>query len=333
MKRSSREVEELIRRVGPTKPDWWDDVKLDYPKTLDLSWPKPKRGAKWDQNKNPGQYLIGVVYRQPRRGRSAAKLYRHIVDVNGDNPQARQNGMQALGHVYARFLCDYPRAAYWYQKVARERRNMSTRDAVDLAECYWQLGNKSKAERVLRSLGRGTTKLWAEIGELDEALAVARRESRGNWPHNAFLAAGNAYRSHGRYSDAMGLYRKLTRIKPQGKRARGLQRMKTLGQQSTAATEVYQDLDLGNAKDGTYRGGGEGFRGTMQVDVTIRDGAIEDIKVVKHREDWPFRSLTEMPRRLVERQGVKGVHAVTGATNTSNAIVNATGDAIRKALQ
>ena len=217
--------------------------------------------------------------------------------------------------------------------MAREKRSLNTREAVGLAECYWQMGSKSKAERVLRSLGGGTTKLWAEIGELDKALAVARRESRGNWPHNALLAAGNAYRSHGRYADAMGLYRKLARIKPRGERTKGLQRMKTLGQQSIAATETYQDLDLGNAKDGTHTGVGEGFRGPVQVNVVIKDGAIEDIKVVKHREDWPFRSLTEMPRKLVERQGVKGVHAVTGATFTSNAIANATGDAIRKALR
>jgi len=333
VKRSSREVVELIRRVGPTKPDWWDDVRLDYPKTLDLSWPKPKRGAKWNPQKNPSQYLMSVIYRQPRRWRSAAKLFQHIIDISDDNDRARHNAMQSLGLVYARFLADYPRAAYWWQKVAREKRSLNTREAVGLAECYWQLGSKSKTERVLRSLGGGTTKLWAEIGDLDQALAVARREARGNWPHNAFLAAGNAYRSHGRHRQAMGLYRRLAKLKPQGKRAKGLQRMKKLGQQSIAATEIYQGLDLGKARDGTYTGVGEGFRGPMQVNVVIADGAIEAIKVVKHREDWYFRSLTEVPRRLVKRQGVKGVHAVTGATYTSNGIVNATADAIRKALE
>ena len=88
VKRTSREVESLIRRVGPTKPDWWDDVKLDYPKTLDLSWPRPKKGAPWNQNKNPGQYMISVIYRQPKKWRGAAKLFKHIIDINDDNDYA-----------------------------------------------------------------------------------------------------------------------------------------------------------------------------------------------------------------------------------------------------
>lgn len=327
--RGSRSVEEIIQREGSTKPDWYDSVPLDYPKTLDLSWPQPK--GKWNPQVNVGQYLISVVYRRPDTWRSTAKLFHHIIDISDGNPTARRNAMDRLAHVYSRLLGDFPRAAYWWQRYAKETGDLNNQQAVGLAECYWRLGGKEKAEQILRRLDRGTVKLWAEMGELDEALAAAKEEAKGRWPYEAILAAGNACRSHGRYRDAMVYYKRLATLPADGNGAKNAQRMATLGQQSVRATQVYQDLDLRSARDGEYTGAGDGYRGPVQVKVTVRGGAIQEVKVTQHKEDWYCRSLTDIPRQLTEKQGVRGVHAVTGATYTSNAIVNGAAEALRQA--
>ena len=117
--RGARDVAEIIQRDGATKPEWYDAAPLNYPKTLDLSWPQPK--GKWNPQVNVGQYLITVVYRRPDTWQSTAKLFHHIIDISDQNPTARQNAMDRLAHVYARLLGDYPRAAYWWLRVAKEK--------------------------------------------------------------------------------------------------------------------------------------------------------------------------------------------------------------------
>ena len=37
--RTKSEVDALIAQAGSTSPDWWNSVELEYPETLDLSWP------------------------------------------------------------------------------------------------------------------------------------------------------------------------------------------------------------------------------------------------------------------------------------------------------
>jgi uncharacterized protein with FMN-binding domain len=333
VERSSREVQDLIRRVGPTKPDWFDSVPMDHPQSLDLSWPKPKKGDKWNPQRNPGQYLITIVYRQPGKWRSSAKLFHHIMETNDRGSDAYEQAMDRLGHVYVRLLADYERGAYWRERAIKETGRANIAQMLDLAECYWNLGSKPMAEQTLGRLDRGSTKLWAEMDELAKAIDVARQESKGGWPWTAMLAAANAYRTCGEYDRALSLYEKLAGLDAKGQRPKEAQRLKTVGQQSMVATKVYDGLDLSRAKDGTYTGTGQGYRGSIQVHVTIRAGEIRDVKVGSHHEDWYFRSLTEVPRQLIEHQGVKGVDAVTGATSTSNGIVNAAGEAIGKALR
>ena len=42
--RTRAEVEALIRAAGQTPPDWWEDVPLNYPPALDLTWDDAQRG-------------------------------------------------------------------------------------------------------------------------------------------------------------------------------------------------------------------------------------------------------------------------------------------------
>ena len=51
LKRTRGQVEALIKEAGKTPPEWWDSVQLDYPKTLLLAWPNPRKGEKWQPRK------------------------------------------------------------------------------------------------------------------------------------------------------------------------------------------------------------------------------------------------------------------------------------------
>ena len=47
--------------MGRSPPDWWEKTPLDYPKTLDLSWPEKAEGG-WNNQKHVGQYLWDVIH-------------------------------------------------------------------------------------------------------------------------------------------------------------------------------------------------------------------------------------------------------------------------------
>ncbi len=83
--------------------------------------------------------------------------------------------------------------------------------------------------------------------------------------------------------------------------------------------------------DGTYTGSAEGHVGPVAVQVTIQNGRIADIQIVEH-DTYEFEeAIRELPGRIVNAGKVEGVEAVTGATNTSNAIFQAVTEALRLA--
>ena len=57
------------------------------------------------------------------------------------------------------------------------------------------------------------------------------------------------------------------------------------------------------------------------------------MKVARHEDKQYFGAITETPRLIVQRQGLKGVDAVTGATITSEAIINAVAKALAGATK
>jgi hypothetical protein len=62
------EVLELIDTLGSTPPAWFASTALEYPKTLDLTWPiKAPNG--WNNQKNVGQYKWDIINPNPNRWR------------------------------------------------------------------------------------------------------------------------------------------------------------------------------------------------------------------------------------------------------------------------
>ena len=83
-------------------------------------------------------------------------------------------------------------------------------------------------------------------------------------------------------------------------------------------------------KDGIYHG--EATEGPVKVlaKVTVENQRITDIKLISHRT-WKGKTAEKaIPYRIIEHQSTK-VDAVSGATRSSIAIMNAVEDALQKA--
>ena len=93
------------------------------------------------------------------------------------------------------------------------------------------------------------------------------------------------------------------------------------------AIEFYT-LDPKQAKDGTYTSSSIGYEAEVKVEVVVKNGRIEDVRVVQHREKQFYSSITDTPKKIITRQSFKDVDATTGATITSEAIINATAKAL-----
>ena len=83
---------------------------------------------------------------------------------------------------------------------------------------------------------------------------------------------------------------------------------------------------------GTYTAEANGNNGPVKVEVVVSDNAIESVTVVAHSEtpgicDLPIERI---PAKIVEHQTL-AVDTVSGATNTSNAILKAVTDCMTQA--
>ncbi len=74
--------------------------------------------------------------------------------------------------------------------------------------------------------------------------------------------------------------------------------------------------------------------GNLTVKVTIKNAKIESVEVTQQNET-PNRYVMAEPitRKIVSKQGFDEVDAVTGATETSDAIINAVAKAIVSAMK
>jgi uncharacterized protein with FMN-binding domain len=87
----------------------------------------------------------------------------------------------------------------------------------------------------------------------------------------------------------------------------------------------------GAGKDGTYEGEAKGANGPIKVSVTVKKDKIEDIKIVESSETDGVSDLAlkQIPEAIVKAQGLD-VDAVSGASSTSNAVVDAVKNALEK---
>ena len=82
-------------------------------------------------------------------------------------------------------------------------------------------------------------------------------------------------------------------------------------------------------QDGVYYGYGSGFRGTTEVEVTVEGGVITDITVLSYQDDYKYfvRAEDSVIWQILNYQSAD-VDAVSGATFSSNSIIEAVSDAL-----
>ena len=85
-------------------------------------------------------------------------------------------------------------------------------------------------------------------------------------------------------------------------------------------------------KDGTYTGEGQGNNGPVKVSVEIKKGKISTVKIDEHKETAGIAdvAIERVPKAIVEKQ-TSEVDTVSGATNSSKAIIAATQAALEQA--
>ncbi len=90
----------------------------------------------------------------------------------------------------------------------------------------------------------------------------------------------------------------------------------------------YEQVKL---EDGVYAGKAKRAVGMAEVEVTVKNGMIEDVKILRgFSSPIGRKAFLRLPQRIVEHRSVE-VDAITGATYSSNIIKAAVRDALRKA--
>ncbi|WP_294402368.1 FMN-binding protein [uncultured Ruminococcus sp.] len=86
--------------------------------------------------------------------------------------------------------------------------------------------------------------------------------------------------------------------------------------------------------DGTYNGEAQGYGGTVSVAVTIQEGTITDVAIISAKQEDAayFDAAKGVIDEILEAQTTE-VDTVSGATFSSNGILHAVADALRKAEQ
>lgn len=323
--RTAEKVQQRIDTIGASVPDWLATTEMNHPATLDMTWPK-NPGGPWDESKNIGQYIWGRVNPNVSRWRPGIKLVYHCLDLHQNEPDLLQRDKEKLGVMYFQLLQDYERAAYWLQQADAQP---TTEPGIHLCECYWRLGSKSLAMQALAGnrLHISAIKLYGDMGEVDKALAVTQSFEKTSLFNEAWLNAGDALRAAGRLDEAIAYYQKVL-DKNQARNQEYLSRYKGRAAEAIEAIRLFDQADVSKVADGKYRQSATGYNGPLEVEVTVNNARITQVKVTKHREKQFYAALTDTPQQIVEQQSYRNIDGTSGATITSQAIVNATAKAL-----
>ena len=360
--RSETQIDDLVENVGRTKPKWYDSVPLRFPPTLKLNWQIASRGLK--PHVNLRQYIDTIITPAPDKWKEGVRLMHHTLTVNRTSILRLRRSQQELAKMYFNYFGDCARAAFWY-------RQSGGRNHVPLATCYFRLGCKKLAVKIISQLHDDNTpdgsviRLWAEMNEVDKAVYYAQRAAKAGRPDVAYLAAGDACRRDGQYTKAQDFYQKVVDAE---KGSAYIKRNSARATANIEAVKLQAALRLAQVPDGTYQGQAPGYQTAtpISVSVTMANGSLESVSVGRIRDRLYFTSLVEMPKRIIAKQtflapplpdpGVtvrhrtglvikeepgtvvewlafKGLDTISGATISSQAIFNAAIKALVQAQQ
>jgi len=275
-------------------PEWFDEVKSDY------NTQTPWKDARLHIRKLLGEGKL----------REAVKLtyIYHVVQKNGS----------ADGHEYPMYLFlggEYVWATKVYAERLAPKPKGATFDYNALASLYSRFGEHAKAVQTLQDA----------LAHLpDPPWQINGRATVTDKLGDVYAAMGDLDKAREHYAEAIRLFP--TSNQPYGRH---------LLHRHAAKTQTKLDLlnraalDITKLNDGTYRGAGVGYVEEITATVAVKGGKITDIRL-QHKEKIDMGATTSVPKQIIERQSL-AVDAVTGATVTVQAIVQAVYEALRKA--
>ena len=96
--RTREQVLALIEEAGATRPDWWSTVPLQYPGTLDLSFPHPPPTEEWNARLNVGQFMWSIVNENESRFRQGTMFMHYVLKLNAGDPGVVGRCREQLAH-------------------------------------------------------------------------------------------------------------------------------------------------------------------------------------------------------------------------------------------
>ena len=285
---------EALKKVE-IPPDWFDDVEVKY----DLKTPWKK--ARLDIRK--------MLAEGGPKAKQAVKLTYIFIVVNKVPPDDHEYPLNLfLGGEYA-----------WATKVYMERLKSlpkgHSHEYRNLASLYVRFGEPEKAIEILTAgLERLPDPPWHIMNE------AGLHDSLGD----VYAKVGDTEKAAQEYRTAMKLFP--TSKQPYGRHLMPRHVAKT---QSKLDLMLRKALDLGKLRDGTYQGRSLGYGKELHATVMIRGGRIIDIRL-RHQEKIEQGATKLIPKQIIEKQSLD-VDAITGATVTTQAIVEATYRALLRA--
>lgn len=108
----------------------------------------------------------------------------------------------------------------------------------------------------------------------------------------------------------------------------------TSSMQKVTVNELNKTMQGATFKDGIYTGEADGYRPGLNVSIEIKNNIITFIEITQHNEvnsRFYQKSFDSTPQAILDNQSTE-VDTTSGATFTSIGIMNATNDALSKAL-
>lgn len=142
---------------------------------------------------------------------------------------------------------------------------------------------------------------------------------------------GDLYAMVDRTDDALREYAEAMRLYPTSKQPYGKQNLPKEVRKIQTKVDLLKrgNGDFGQLRDGTYNGTSIGYAGDVGVALTVKQGRVAKL-TVNHKEHIEQYATTRIPEAIQATQSLQ-VDAITGATITCQAIVDATYQAARQA--
>jgi uncharacterized protein with FMN-binding domain len=99
----------------------------------------------------------------------------------------------------------------------------------------------------------------------------------------------------------------------------------------TASSGIATVAAASQYKDGTYAGSGYSRHGGVQAQVTVQSGKIVSAAIIQTSTRYPASAIASLPSAVVAQQSTN-VQLVSGATDSSDAYLQAISSALQQAL-